>query len=245
MRKTALVKIGGSILKNKEAITSTISQLTALQNKMKGFRNIIIIPGGGSYANLIRYIDKRLKIGDIMAHWEAILCMDKNAEDLHKQFPSTLLCEEFSELSEKIKENVKDSQLIIFKPFKYLYETDRLPHSWKVTSDSIALHIAFELALEKCFLIKNVDGIIDREGKVIKSLTVKNFKSLKESKNLADIGKNAYKQKQQSTPIDSYCLKLIERYKIPIVILNGTPGHPRITQFFNVSESQSTTLYPT
>jgi len=245
MRKTALVKIGGAILENKGAITSTISQLTELLNKMKVFRNIIIVPGGGSYANLIRYIDKRLNISDDLAHWEAILCMDKNAEALHQQFPSTLLCEEFSELSEKIKGIAKDSQVVIFKPFNYLYETDRLPHSWKVTSDSIALHIAFELALEKCFLIKNIDGIIDREGKVIKQLTVKNFKSLKDSKNLADIGKNGYKQKQQSTPIDSYCLKLIERYKIPIVILNGTSSHPRITQFFNMSENQSTTLYPT
>ncbi|GAH20558.1 unnamed protein product, partial [marine sediment metagenome] len=47
-------------------------------------QKIIIIPGGGSYANFIRSIDKKLVLGDDFAHWMAIFSMDYNGKDLNR-----------------------------------------------------------------------------------------------------------------------------------------------------------------
>ncbi|TFF97468.1 MAG: hypothetical protein EU541_08195 [Promethearchaeota archaeon] len=245
MKKLALIKLGGSILEDQGAISSTIGQLNfLLRNRI--FKNIIIITGGGSYANFIRYIDTKLDLEDDLAHWEAIISMDKNAEDLHQKFPSTLLCENLSDLYNLIDKKSTKSNLIIFKPFNYLYESDILPHSWMITSDSIALHFSYKFQLEKCFLIKNIDGIIHINGNTIPNLTVKEFKTLKETNKFADIGENNNLLKKKTTPIDPYSLKLIERYGIPCIILNGTSSQQRIKQYFNKNSNQiSTTIFPT
>lgn len=243
--ENCLVKIGGSILENQNAISSTILQLDKLLHKGKRCKNFIIITGGGSFANFVRYIDNKLNIGNDLAHWEAILSMDLNAEGLHKQFPSTSICDNFSGLTKKMNENSSKHHLLIFKTFNYLYKKDILPHSWNITSDSIALHIAFQLGLKKCYLIKDVDGIINVKGDIIKELSVDEFRMLKESKKLAEVDSNAENLKEQSIPIDSYSLKLIDEYGIPCVILNGSPSKQRILQYFTNNQTLYTSLNPT
>ncbi|GAI77890.1 unnamed protein product, partial [marine sediment metagenome] len=52
--KNIIVKIGGKILENSESIESTISQLKGILHRNSLISKIIIIPGGGSYANFIR-----------------------------------------------------------------------------------------------------------------------------------------------------------------------------------------------
>jgi aspartokinase-like uncharacterized kinase len=245
VEENGLVKIGGSVLENPSTISSTISQLNKLLYKQKRFKNIIIIPGGGSLANFIRYIDKKLDIGDDLAHWEAILSMDKNADILHRQFSSTILLEHISNLNDRVKKRAGNPQLIVFKPFHFLYEDDTLAHSWNITSDSIAVYIAFKLGLKECYLIKDIDGIIDKEGNVIPEVTVEELRALKQENELADIGISRKSLKEESTPIDYYCLKLLEQHEISCILLNGASSTPRIIQYFTKNRTQSTTITPT
>lgn len=239
------MKIGGSILENPTAVSSTIAQLDDLLHKRKSFKSIVIITGGGSLANFVRYIDNELNIRDDLAHWEAILSMDKNAEILHQQFPSTSILENYSTLMEKMNEKSSNPQLLIFKTFNYLYEKDPLPHSWNITSDSIALHITFQLGLKMCHLIKDVDGILNNQGNIIEELSVNEFRKLRESNKLAKTGSDATDLKEQSVPIDSYSLELIEEYGIPCVILNGGSSKRRIFQYFTKNKALYTILNPT
>lgn len=82
----AIFKIGGQILENSKNIESTISQLTQLYEE-NILQKILLIPGGGSYANFIRRIDEELMLGDDLAHWMAIYSMNYNGIELNRKYP--------------------------------------------------------------------------------------------------------------------------------------------------------------
>jgi len=232
-----LVKIGGKILENQNDLFFTINQLRTLVLKKKILNKVIIITGGGSYANFIRLIDKKLNIGDDLAHWEAILAMDWNSIKLHTHFPEIPLFLQLSELSDYLKKNSKERQMLIFQSFSFLYKEDVLPHSWKVTSDSIAIHIASKLGLEKCFLIKDIDGILDNNNKLIKELTIKQYREFKKAKKIAEIP-SKFQNFKKETPIDSYSLKLLKKNKMQFIILNGSQPNSRIIQYFTLHSNR-------
>ena len=223
--KEALFKIGGKILENSNNIKSTFSQLTQLYEEQI-LQKIIVIPGGGSFANFVRSLDEALQIGDDLAHWIAIYSMNYNGIMLHKKYPDL-------ERIEKLKTFQDAKQMFcIFLPYSFFREDDTLPHNWDVTSDSIALYVANKLKLSRCFLIKNVDGIFNKDKELIKFLSTFKYSELKRSNQLENIIENDSNIKK-SKPIDSHLLKLIEKYKTPCYIINGGPNNQRIVEFFN------------
>lgn len=219
----ALFKIGGKILENELLLENTISQMINLFVSYS-LDKIIIVPGGGSLANFIRFLDFNMSLGNEMSHWMAIQAMDFNGRELATRYKQI-------EVIEKI-EDVKNREQIfaIFLPFNYLRNNDPLPHSWQVTSDSIALNIAYELNFERVFLIKNVDGIIRKDNTCIEKVSTLEFKKLKRDNQLKKIEIDKFYNKS-STPVDDYILNLIDEYKLPCFILNGVEP-TRITNFF-------------
>ena len=229
----AIFKIGGTILENPIYLKNTFTQLHQLVLE-NFFKAIIIIPGGGSYANFVREIDKELNIGDTIAHWMAIYTMNYNGYIIRQNYPSIILIEKIDDLK------TADQAISLFLPFKYLKKNDPLPHSWDVTSDSITLYIAHKLDLRECFLIKDVDGIIDRNGGVIQNLTSSLYLQMKKSGKLAKIDAKVNELKQ-SKPIDKYTLELIDNYKLSCTLLNGAVKESRIFQYFsNIDHSEKT-----
>jgi len=227
----AIFKIGGKILENSKNIESTVSQLTQLYEK-NVLQKIILIPGGGSYANFIRKIDEELKLGDDLAHWMAVYSMNYNGIELNRKYPKLECIEELNTFQDAQK------MFCIFLPYNYLRNHDTLPHSWDVTSDSIALYVANELNLNQCFLIKNVEGIYSINKELIKKITALQYSELKRSGRLAEIGLNQDNLKK-SKPIDSYLLTLIDKYKISCILLNGALHKSRIFNYFKNVELEN------
>jgi len=225
----AIFKIGGHIFGNREYLNSTISQLTSLYER-NILKKIIIIAGGGSSANLVRKLDKKFDLSNTISHLMAIYTMDLNGIEISNYFPKLIKTDNLNEI-------ITASKIFtVFLPFAYLSESDELPHSWDVTSDSIALFLAYKLKMENCFLLKNVDGIILKNNKVVKNLTTKDFIRMNESGELANL--NLDDEKKYSRPIDPYLIKLIDKYKIPCIILNGSSSSLRILKYFKISEDQ-------
>jgi len=231
----AIFKIGGNILENSKYIESTISQLTKLYEE-KTLQKIILIPGGGSYANFIRKIDKELKLGDDLAHWMAIYSMNYNGLTLKGKYPELDFIENLKSFE------ISNNYFCIFLPYNYLRKNDTLPHNWDVTSDSIALYLADQLHFNQCFLIKDIDGIYNINEELIKTVTTFKYLELKESKKLAKIGVNQPTVKK-STPIDSYLLTLIDQTGIPCYLLNGSSKHQRIIDFFDPDVSDELKIF--
>ena len=229
LNSSLIAKIGGKILENPEDLDFTISQFKLLLKK-KIIQQIIIIPGGGKFSNFIREIDDKLDIGDDLAHWMAIYAINQSGKMLNKEYPNIEITDNFKEL-QKFK-----NPLSIFLPFNYLYQTDELPHSWDVTSDSISLYLAHKLELNECYLIKDVDGIINDKNQVIKELSIMEYKNLKKLDMLANIRTN-HEDLKRSKPTDQYSLTLIDKYKITCIILNGTNKKSRILSYFERSKN--------
>jgi len=87
-------------------------------------------------------------------------------------------------------------------PYRIIKALNELPHSWSVTSDSIAIYIARLLEASIVVLAKPVDGILDEKGNLIRRITITDLMRL-------DIN-----------IIDSHSTRLICRAKIPLVIYN-------------------------
>ena len=233
--KEAVFKIGGKILENSNNIKSTISQLAHLYDE-KILQKIIVIPGGGSFANFVRSLDEVLQIGDDLAHWIAIYSMNYHGIILNRKYPNL-------ETIEKLKTFQDAKQMFcIFLPYSFLREDDTLPHNWDVTSDSIALYVANKLKLSQCFLIKNVDGIFDTNKELIESLSTFKYNELKSSNQLGNIIEEDSSIKK-SKPIDSHLITLIEKYETPCYILNGKPNNQRIVEFFNSAIPDEKKIY--
>src|SRR5688572_9957408 len=79
-----VVKIGGSLLGDIEQLDTALSAITrAAQSK-----RLLIVPGGGAFADVVRDVDRRIGIPDDAAHWMAILAMDQYAHLLAARLPA-------------------------------------------------------------------------------------------------------------------------------------------------------------
>lgn len=139
-----VMKIGGSLISHIREITSILkaSDKTAL-----------IIPGGGVFTETVR----NYGMDGSAAHWMAIAGMEQYGWYISSfQIPVT--------------DTVSHSlQTAVFLPYCYLKKTDPLPHSWDITSDTIAAYIASLLGT-KLVLLKSVDGI-QSHGTLMKYVT--------------------------------------------------------------------------
>lgn len=234
-RTTALFKIGGKILEDFENLNSTISQLTQIFEE-KLIQKIILIPGGGTFANFIRKIYNELKFTEEIAHFMGIISMNYNGLELSKKYPDFQVIESYDKLKEI------GNAICIFLPYEYLKENDKLPHSWDVTSDSITLFLAKELGLSECFLIKDVDGILNDKNDVIKEISASKFKEMKDLGQLVELKSNVGELKERTNPIDPFITTLIEKHKISCIILNGSKNKTRILNYFK-STSKEEKIY--
>jgi aspartokinase-like uncharacterized kinase len=142
--RALVVKVGGSLLSEAGRIVRVLVETG---------RPILIVPGGGPFARLVRSLD----LPDDPAHWMAILAMD--------QFGWYLAAGGLSVTDElSLPRGVE-----ILLPSRVLRERDPLPHTWDVTSDTIAAWVAGELGLD-LLLLKSVDGIT-RNGALVNRVT--------------------------------------------------------------------------
>ena len=231
-RNIAIFKIGGRILDNSKDLTTTVAQLTQLYEDQI-IKKIILIPGGGTISNFIRELYNEFQINDELAHWMAIYSMNYNGIILNKKFPHLNLFDNLDQLKKK------KSFIVVFLPYEYIKSNDALPHNWNVTSDSIALYIAYKLGVKECFLIKNVDGILDKYHNLLKELSIGKLEEFKKDERLAKFPSDELGIKIQSKPLDSYILTLIQKYKIPCIILNGASQDLRIFNYFEMTNNNA------
>lgn len=141
-----VVKVGGGLLARAGAFELVIEALTAFRRG----RRLVIVPGGGPFADAVRQMFKRVKIGEDTAHWMAILGMDQYGHALAARIPEAALVDTPALLSAALEAG----RLPVLAPYRWLRAADPLPHSWEVTSDSIAAWFAGALGARRVVLIK-------------------------------------------------------------------------------------------
>jgi aspartokinase-like uncharacterized kinase len=139
-----VVKIGGSLYDMPDLAGRLRAVLTPLQRQ-----RVILFPGGGAMADGVRALDHGQNLGEEAAHWLALRALTVNAFFLQALLP---------EFPVAFWPAVPDR--VILDPYSYALadETrpDHLPHTWEVTSDSLAVRAAHLLGAEKLLLLKSV-----------------------------------------------------------------------------------------
>ena len=157
-----VIKVGGGLLEHVDRLQRVID---AVSNAGRTVR-VVVVPGGGPFADAVRRVDERLVLGDEAAHWMAILGMDQYAYLLASRIASGIVVSS----REQIEAAHRCGQTPVLAPSPWLRAADPLPHTWDVTSDSIAAWVAGELGADRLLLIKPpgargcgvVDGYFER-----------------------------------------------------------------------------------
>ncbi|OLB09212.1 MAG: hypothetical protein AUH06_00365 [Gemmatimonadetes bacterium 13_2_20CM_69_27] len=145
-----VVKVGGGLLSKAGALDLVTEALTAFSPR----RRLVIVPGGGPFADAVRTMFRRIKIGEDAAHWMAVLGMDQYAHVLAARLPGAVLVEQQAEIAAARQAG----RLPVLAPYRWVRAADPLPHTWEITSDSIAAWLAGMLGARRIVLIKPAGG---------------------------------------------------------------------------------------
>jgi 5-(aminomethyl)-3-furanmethanol phosphate kinase len=141
MAPATIVKVGGALLNAPDAFVWALDQLSRAPRD----GTVLVVPGGGPFADAIRAVDRRIGLTDTAAHWAAILGMNQYALVLADLLPGATVVETVYP---------PNDCLPVLAPYTWLRCHDTLPHSWDVTSDSIAAHIANSVGAKRLILMK-------------------------------------------------------------------------------------------
>ncbi len=140
-----VVKVGGSLLGSPE-----LDRWLGLFAKFSD-GNIILVPGGGVFANAVRDAQKVSKISDACAHKLAVLAMDQFGLILANMNADLAVARTEMEIDERTWQH----RCIVWLPSQMVLADDHIPKSWDVTSDSIAAWLAEKVNAQQLVLVKS------------------------------------------------------------------------------------------
>ena len=141
-----VVKIGGGLLEHEGCLDAVLNAVAGIARG----EPLLVVPGGGPFADAVREQDARSQLSGDAAHWMAVLAMDQYAHLIVSRLPNGVLVSD----AEETAVAHRAGQIPVLAPFSWLRRADPLPHSWQVTSDSIAAWIAGAIGARRLVLVK-------------------------------------------------------------------------------------------
>lgn len=140
-----VIKIGGSLYGSKY-LEEWLNMLQAL-----GSHQLVIVPGGGPFADLVRNTDKRLNLELAHAHHMAVLAMQQFGCLMASLCPGLGLASS----RKQIQACWNDGKTAIWEPYSLVSQQCELPKTWDVTSDSLAAWLAGYLSVAQLLFVKS------------------------------------------------------------------------------------------
>lgn len=145
-RGLTVVKLGGSY-----AFSSDLQGWLAAIASNAG--DIVLVPGGGPFADAVRSAQPRMGFDDDAAHHMALLGMDQYGRALaalNKRFtPAASIA--------GIRRALRAGNVPVWSPTEMVLKRNDIPRSWEVTSDGLAAWLACQIGARRVLLIKHVD----------------------------------------------------------------------------------------
>jgi aspartokinase-like uncharacterized kinase len=140
-----VIKVGGSLMGSPE-----LERWLEIFVKFSDGQ-IIIVPGGGVFADAVRKSQKVSNISDACAHRLAVLAMDQFGLLLANMNPGLAIARTECEIDERTWQH----RAIVWLPSTMVLADESIPKSWDVTSDSIAAWLAEKLDAKYLILLKS------------------------------------------------------------------------------------------
>ena len=159
-RSLAVVKVGGSLYDLPDLGPRLRAWLWAQQTP---WRDVLLVPGGGPTADVIRDFDRIHRLGEKKAHWLALDALRLNAFFLAELLPLTGVIGNWEQLSTEVPESATTViRASILDPRSFACWDQRAhpdigpPPCWAVTSDSIAARAAVVYDADYLILLKSL-----------------------------------------------------------------------------------------
>ena len=135
-----VVKVGGGLLRD-EGLDG-LRRACAEVNEIASRRPVLVVPGGGPFADAVRAVDEQVGLDDAVAHRLALHAMDQLGVLLAPLLPGREI-----------------GVLAVVEAFA---GSPDIPESWTVTSDSLAVFAAAAIGADEAVLLKPVAGVVER-----------------------------------------------------------------------------------
>jgi hypothetical protein len=197
-----IVKVGGSLASYPEKLRTLCTKLSEFSKKHK----MMVVPGGGEFADTVRSLDKRFNLSPVVSHRMAILAMDQYGLLLSDLLPHSSIIDNF----ENVQKTLDLDKLPVFLPSNFLFHENPLANSWDVTSDSIAVYIAQQLDAKRVILITDVNGVYTSDPK-----------KFSDAKLTSQLSAQELLEMKKRTSVDKFLPKLLLQSKIRCFVVNG------------------------
>jgi len=140
-----VVKLGGSLLDKPRALREWLAVIARA-----GRGRLVLVPGGGPFADAVRTAQAGLGFDDGAAHRMALLAMDQCGLLLASLESVCIPCASTS----AIRKVLVSGGVPVWMPSRPIACAEGVPESWDVTSDSLAAWLARELGASTLWLVK-------------------------------------------------------------------------------------------
>jgi 5-(aminomethyl)-3-furanmethanol phosphate kinase len=139
-----VVKLGGSFAFS-EHLRNWIEALAACAGQ------VVIVPGGGPFADAVRLAQTRMGFDDRAAHHMAVLAMEQYGRAL-ASFSSALSP---ADSMSAIRQHLEADRVPVWMPSAMVLGANDIAQSWDVTSDSLAAWLAGRIGAARVLLVKH------------------------------------------------------------------------------------------
>lgn len=141
-----VIKLGGSLLED-SAILPWLNLIAE-----QGAGRLVIVPGGGVFADCVRQQQQQLLLSDAVAHTMAIMAMQQMALLFQDLQPDLVIANSL----EQIQSQLSKHQTVIWSPNINWLNKHQIPENWDVSSDSLAAFLTSRLGAEHLIMVKSV-----------------------------------------------------------------------------------------
>jgi aspartokinase-like uncharacterized kinase len=143
-----VVKVGGGLLRDDglDGLRNGCREAAAVAER----RPVLVVPGGGPFADAVRAVDAEVGLADAVAHALALRAMDQLGVLLAPLLPGASLLTTLTPPQGLALLVVEDA----------FAGRSEVPESWAVTSDSLAVFAAAAIGAEEVVLLKPVAGVL-------------------------------------------------------------------------------------
>jgi aspartokinase-like uncharacterized kinase len=197
-----VVKIGGGLLRAEglEGLRRACAEVTEMATR----RPVLVVPGGGPFADAVRAVDAQVGLGDDVANALALRAMDQLGVLLRPLLPA----------AEPLSRLVAPRALGVVLAAPAFHDRLDVPRSWAVTSDSLAVLAASAIGAEEAILLKPVAGVLAWRSNdaPLPALTAGELQSLQ--------------ARGGGRVVDPYLPEAVRRTGVAVVVRRPGPVHP-------------------
>ena len=141
-----VVKLGGSF-----AYSPDLKNWLAAIARCAG--RVVIVPGGGPFADQVRSAQAHMGFDNRAAHRMALLAMEQYGCAIKSLHEAVSLADS----PDAIRRGLVSGQIPVWLPSHMALDASNIPQSWDVTSDSLAAWLAGKIGAERLLLVKHVE----------------------------------------------------------------------------------------